>query len=240
MRKILVLALLAVGAMSASAADDPVAIATTALQKLAPGAKVQTASPSTVPGFLAVVANGHPVLISSDGKYLVEGHVYDVDTRRDVMNDGLARVRQQALANVPASKRLTFAPPNPKYHVTVFTDPDCPYCREFHKQIAAYNQLGIAVDYLLFPLSIHPGSDKLSQTVWCSSDRHTAFNEALAGKKLAPLTCQNPIAEINGLAQKLGIDGTPGIFADDGTQLGGYVPPAQLEQRLQALDKPGK
>jgi hypothetical protein len=38
----------------------------------------------------------------------------------------------------------------------VFTDVDCPYCKQFHKQIAAYNAAGISVNYVLFPLDIHP------------------------------------------------------------------------------------
>ena len=235
MSRILVCILLAAGTLSAFAADDPTAVATTALHKLAPAAKVQAVTPSTVPGFYAVVADGHSTLISTDGKYLIEGHVYDVNARRDVMDDGLTIVRKQALAGIPASKRLTFAPPNPKYHVTVFTDVDCPYCREFHKQIAEYNKLGIAVDYVLFPLSIHPGADKKAQTVWCSKDRHAAYNEAMEGKALSPLTCANPIAEISHIAQEVGVNGTPGIFADNGTELGGYLPPAQLAQRLQQL-----
>lgn len=235
MSRLLLFILLAASVLSATAADDPTAVATQALRKLVPSAKVQVVTPSVVPGFNSVVVDGHPVMVSADGKYLIEGHVYDVDAHRDVMDDGLTGVRKQGLAQIPESKRLTFAPKDPKYRVTVFTDPDCPYCREFHKQIGEYNKLGIAVDYVLFPLSIHPGSDKLSQTVWCSKDRHTAFNEALAGKTLAPLTCSNPIAEATSLAQQMGLNGTPAILADDGTQLGGYVPPAQLAQRLQQM-----
>ncbi|MGH8042019.1 MAG: DsbC family protein, partial [Rudaea sp.] len=171
--------LLAIAAGSASAAGDPMAVATAALHKLVPNAKVQSVTQAPLAGFYAVVADGHPVYVSTDGKYLIEGHVYDVDARRNVMEDALAGVRKQALEDIPASKRITFAPPHPQYRVTVFTDVDCPYCREFHKQIAEYNKLGIAVDYVLFPLSIHPGADKKAQTVWCSKDRNTAYNEAM-------------------------------------------------------------
>lgn len=238
MFRFVLFALLAVSAMSASAADDPTAVVTQALHKLAPNSKIESVAPSPLAGFYAVVADGHPVFVSTDGKYLIEGHVFDIDARRNVMDDAMAGVRKQALAAIPANKRIVFAPPHPKYHVTVFTDPDCPYCREFHKQISEYNQLGIAVDYVLFPLNIHPGADKLSQTVWCSKDRNAAFNEALAGKTLAPLTCPNPIAEITATANAIGVNGTPGIFADDGAQLGGYVAPQQLAKQLQDLAQP--
>ncbi|MBU6198539.1 MAG: DsbC family protein [Xanthomonadaceae bacterium] len=231
-------ALLAIIALPAFAADDPTAIVTAALHKLAPNAKIESVAPAPLSGFYAVVADGHPVYVSADGKYLIEGHVYDIDARRNLMDDAMAGVRKRALEAIPESKRITFAPPHPQYRVTVFTDPDCPYCREFHKQIADYNKLGIAVDYVLFPLSIHPGADKVAQTVWCSKDRNAAFNEALAGKTLTPKTCPNPIAEITATAGAIGVNGTPGIFADDGTELGGYLPPQQLAQRLQQLTQP--
>jgi thiol:disulfide interchange protein DsbC len=238
MYRFVLFALLAVSAASAAAAEDPAAIANQALHKLAPNAKVESVTPSPLAGFYAVVADGHPVLVSSDGKYLIDGHVIDVDARRNVLDDAMAGLRKQALANIPQSKRIVFAPPNPKYHVTVFTDVDCPYCREFHKQIAEYNKLGIAVDYVLFPLSIHPGADKKAQTVWCSKDRNIAYNESMDGKALAPLTCSNPIAEITNTANAIGINGTPAIFADNGAQLGGYVPPAQLAKQLQDMAQP--
>jgi thiol:disulfide interchange protein DsbC len=227
-------------AFAACAADPATQVAVDALHKVAPKANIQSVMPASLPGFYAVVADGHVVYISTDGKYLVEGHVYDIDARRDLSDVSMAGVRRDAIAKIPASKRLVFAPPNPKYTVTVFTDVDCPYCREFHKQIAEYNKLGIAVDYVLFPLSIHPGADKKAETVWCSKDRNTAYTEAMDGKVLTPKTCSTPIAEITSIASAIGVNGTPGIFAADGTQLGGYVPPAQLAQQLEQLSHSAK
>jgi len=238
MFRISLLILLAACAVSAFADDDATRIATEALRKVAPNAKVQSAVVAPVAGFYAVIADGHPVYVSTDGKYLVEGHVYDIAAGRDVMEASLANVRRAALAAIPVEKKLTFAPAHPKYRLTVFTDIDCPYCRQFHKQIADYNKLGIAVDYVLFPLSIHPGSDKKAQTVWCAKDRNTAYTDAMNGAVLPPKTCSNPIAEVTQLAEAIGVNGTPAIFSEDGTQLGVYLPPDQLAQRLNDLANP--
>jgi thiol:disulfide interchange protein DsbC len=202
------------------------------LHKVVPTAKVQSVGPAPMAGFSTVVVDGHVVFISDDGKYLVEGHVIDIDAHRDITNDGLAVVRREGIAQIPAAQKLTFAPANPKYRVTVFTDVDCPYCRQFHKQIAEYNRLGIAVDYVLFPLKIHPGADKKAVTVWCNKDRNTAYTSAMNGENLAPKTCDNPVGELTSIALSMGVDGTPAIFAGDGTQLGGFVAPQDLAQRL--------
>jgi thiol:disulfide interchange protein DsbC len=99
----------------------------------------------------------------------------------------------------------------------VFTDVDCPFCRRFHQQIDAYNAKGIAVDYLFYPLSIHPGADKKAEAVWCSQDRQSAFTAAMSGADPGKATCPNPVPELTRFAQALGISGTPTILAEDGS-----------------------
>ena len=139
---------------------------------------------------------------------------------------------------------MTFAPEHPKHTVTVFTDVDCPYCRQFHKQIAAYNAAGIAVNYVLFPLDIHPGADKKAEAVWCSADRKAAYTAAMNGQDPGKATCKNsPVAETKALSLSIGIDSTPTVLAEDGTHVNGSVVmnPDQLLAELDRLAaKPSK
>ncbi len=215
--------------------DDVNKVVLDALHTLAPNAKIDTIVESSLPGFYAAVIDGHVLYISADGKYLIQGQVFDIAAHREISDEPLAGVRKQGIAKIPHEKRLVFAPPHPKYKVTVFTDVDCPYCRQFHKQIAEYNKFGIEIDYVLFPLSIHPGSDKKAETVWCSADRNGAYTAAMNGQTLPPKTCKNPVAELSAIAIAMGVNGTPAIVADDGTQLGGYVSPQDLALRLDTL-----
>ena len=230
-----IFAILLAGAVSARAADDASKVALDALHSVAPAAKVDSMTESSLPGFYSAIVEGHVIYVSADGKYLIEGMVFDVARHRDLNEDRLAGLRKEGIAKIPQEKRLVFAPPNPKYKVTVFTDVDCPYCRQFHKQIADYNRLGIEVDYVLYPLSIHPGADKKAQTVWCSGDRNSAYTAAMNGQNLPPKTCDNPVAELTSIAMAMGVSGTPAIVAEDGSQLGGYLAPPELAQRLDAL-----
>jgi len=232
MSRFLLFTLLAAFAVAASAQDDASQVATAALRKIAPNAKVQSVTQAPMAGFYAVIADGHPIFVSADGKYLIEGHVIDIAAKRDIMEDGLAGVRKAALASIAADKKVTFAPAHPKHRVTVFTDVDCPYCRQFHKQIAEYNKLGIAVDYVLYPLPIHKGADVKAVTVSCSKNRNDTFTAAMNGDALPVKTCANPIKEIIGIAEANNITGTPAVLAEDGTMLGGYIAPDQLAKRL--------
>ncbi|TLY53521.1 MAG: DsbC family protein, partial [Gammaproteobacteria bacterium] len=120
--------------------------------------------------------------VSADGKYLIHGDVYDVPAKTSINGRSLASWRNAGLKNLSADKRIVFSPPNPKHTITVFTDIDCPYCRKFHQNIAAINQQGIAVQYVFFPLSIHPGAEKKAVSVWCSQDRNAAYTAAMNGQ----------------------------------------------------------
>lgn len=222
----------------AAHADDGEKTVRDTLRTLAPSATPQIVEKSEVPGFYEVVMGGQVLYVSADGKYLIQGGIYSVAEKGPLTSRGQAAMRAQALKGLPNDKRLIFAPANPKHTVIVFTDVDCPYCRQFHKQIAAYNQVGIAVQYVLFPLSIHPGADKKAVSVWCSQDRNAAYTAAMNGQDPGTKTCVNPVAETTALANKIGINATPTILASNGVQVNGTLAqdPHQLLAELDRIE----
>jgi thiol:disulfide interchange protein DsbC len=214
--------LLAVNAMAAT----PEETVTRAMATLAPQVKIDVVQESVIPGFYEAIAGGQFVYVSKDGRYVVDGSAYDVANKRDLTVASRATARRITLAKVGPDKRIVFTPKAPlaiRHTVTVFTDVDCPFCRRFHQQIAQYNAKGITVDYLFYPLSIHPGADKKAEAVWCSKDRANAFTAAMSGQDPGHATCANPVPELTHLAQSLGITGTPTVLADDGTQIASQI-----------------
>lgn len=239
LKSLFVAAAALVGAAQFAHADDAAEkVVRDALHTLAPSAKPDLVRKSEVPGFYEVVVNGQVLFVSADGKYLVQGEVIDVASKTSVSGRTLASVRSEGLKNLPVDKRIVFSPPNPKHTITVFTDVDCPYCRKFHQNIAAMNQQGIAVQYVFFPLSIHPGADKKAISVWCSQDRNAAYTAAMNGQDPGNKTCANPVSETLALALKIGINATPTILASDGTQIGGAAnDPKSLLAELDRIEK---
>lgn len=233
---VLGLSLLATHAVAATPQDT----VRQAMATLAPNVKIDVVQESEIPGFYEAIAGGQFVYVSKDGRYVIDGSAYDVANKRDLTASSRAKARRIALDRVGPDKRIVFAPKAPvatRHTVTVFTDVDCPFCRRFHQQIAAYNAKGIAVDYLFYPLSIHPGADKKAEAVWCSKDRPNAFTAAMAGQDPGHATCANPVPELTHLAQSLGIGGTPTILASDGTQIASQIAmsPDQLAAELDRL-----
>jgi thiol:disulfide interchange protein DsbC len=223
----------------AQAADKPEdANARKALQGLVPQAKIDTIEAAPLPGYRQAIIDSHLIYVSDDGKYVLQGTLYDAQSKRDLTGSRLAVEHKGKVDSVPLSKRIVFAPDKPKYKITVFTDIDCGYCRKLHSQIAEYNKRGIEVDYLFFPRSglNSPSYDK-AVSVWCAADRNAAFTAAKAGKTPAPLKCDNPVADEFKLGAQVGVDGTPTIFASDGTKIGGYLSPTEMLAKLENLGK---
>ena len=187
-------------------------------------------------GFREVLVAGQVLYVSDDGRFLMQSQPYDISKRAMATSEGLLAHRRALLTQIPDSERISFSPPNAKYTVTVFTDTECGYCRRLHQDIAELNRNGIGVDYVAFP-RMGPGSKDFADmiSVWCADDRKAAMNNAKAGQPVPARECTSPVAMQYALGQKLGVNGTPAIFAADGSQLGGYVPPAQLKAALEKL-----
>ncbi len=232
MSRFLIAALLGAAAFSASADDAKIEAAITSL---VPGAKIDSIAESQVPGFYQVVLQGQVVYVSADGRYLIQGAVFDIPNKTDLTETARAGIRRSALASVGPERRIIYKAKDELYKVTVFTDIDCGYCRRLHQEIPEYNRRGISIEYLFFPRA-GVGSEAFDKavSVWCADDRHKAMDAAKAGREVPKKTCDNPVAQDYELGQKIAVTGTPAVYTVEGTQLGGYLPPEQMLQRLSA------
>lgn len=242
------------GAQAAAAADAKVApiigsgvtpaaekIVRQAIKTLAADAEINAIDVAPLPGFYQVIASGRLLYVSADGRYLVNGDLFDLNTRKNVSDVAWAKFRKAELAKMPASARIIYAPAKPKYTVTVFTDVNCGFCRALHEHVAAYNKVGIALEYLAWPregLTTTAGRPtptyKEMSSVWCAGDRKAAMNAAMTGHAPPPASCTNPVEQQFNLGKELGVTGTPMIVGPDGRQLGGYLTPEQLLAALQS------
>jgi len=210
-----------------------------AVHRLAPKAQIQAVDKTPLPDLWQVIVQGQAVYVSADGRYMLQGDAWDLKTQRGLADARLDALRREALATIPQSRMIRFAPAHPKYTVTVFTDVDCPYCRVFHSKIAEYNKLGIAVDYLFWPRTgLNTPSAEKAVAVWCAADRKRAFTEAKHGVDPKPAHCDNPVARDYQLGIDLGVNGTPTIIASNGAALNGYADPMQLLQWLNQVPGP--
>jgi thiol:disulfide interchange protein DsbC len=205
------------------------------IRSLSAQAQVDRIVPAPLPGFQEVVVGGQVIYVSDDGRYLLQGSLYDAVEQKDLTQAGLAQVRRDLLRTVPKKDRIVFPAASPKYTVSVFTDVECGYCRKLHQDIAEYNSRGITIEYLAFPRMGLGSEDHTKMvSVWCASDRRKALTDAKHGRPVPTKSCTNPVTMQYDIGQRVGLTGTPMIITAEGVQMPGYMPPDAL---LAALDK---
>jgi len=204
-----------------------------------PGAEASDVAVSPIPGLYEVTMGGLIAYVSSDGKYLLSGNVYDLDTQVNLTASRRNSARAKALAAASESNMIVFGPANAKMTVTVFTDIDCGYCRKFHSQIADVNKAGVRVRYMFFPRT-GPATESWTKAeqVWCAADRRDALTRAKKGDTVKGKSCGDAAVKSQyELGSDLGVEGTPAIFTQNGDYVGGYLAPAELVQAIQESQK---
>lgn len=208
-----------------------------AIHALAPHLEVTSIEPAPIPGMVEVILEGQIIYISEDGRYLIEGVVFDIKNRRDLTEERRSGLRKEAMDKVNPDEMIVFAAEHPRHTVTVFTDIDCGYCRKLHGDMAQYNAKGISIQYLFFPRAgLGSHSYEKAVSVYCADDSQTALTFAKLGEEPDPRQCDNPVSDHMKLGRMAGVNGTPAIVTEDGTLLAGYLPPDALAARLDLLD----
>lgn len=209
------------------------------LNKTGINATVQSVVPTEMPDMYWATLDGvAPVFVDKTGKYVVQGSIVALggDKPVDIGGTLMAQAVVDELEAVDKSEMIIFpAKGETKAIIYVFSDPTCHYCQLLHKEINETNGAGVEVRYLAWPRGEELVG--LTERVWCSSDRNTALTEAKQGKDISAPTCENPVRKHMELGHRLGVSGTPAIFAQNGRQLGGYLPTAELVKQAIANQK---
>ncbi len=225
MKKIISLCLVAYFSAFNAVADDAIeAKVLEALKRIAPNVKADSVQAAQVPGLYEVVVGADVIYITSDGRYLIQGDVMDLESGVNLTEQIRAKGRQNLIASVDEVDMIIYSPENPKYTITVFTDIDCGYCRKLHRELESYNKLGITIRYMFHP-NAGPGSRSYvkAENVWCSDDKNDALTRAKAGERVPDKSCVTPIVDHLSVARQLNVNGTPAIVLSDGTIVPGYV-----------------
>lgn len=188
-----------------------------------------------IPGFYEIRQGVLVAYVTTDGRYLFQGDLIDLETSTNLTDAAMNSERKRLMDSLPDEDAIVFAPAEPTHTVTIFTDIDCGFCRKLHREIDDYNDAGIAVRYLLYPRS-GPGqpSWQKAESVWCAKDQNTALTRAKAGEPVQSRACDAAMVKQHfDLGRDVGLRGTPAIVTESGALVSGYLPPDQLLERLE-------
>ena len=173
------------------------------------------------------------------GRYVFIGDMVDLKMARNLTALSRRDLVVQELASFESKKQIVFPAENEELAVlNVFTDTSCGYCQQLHKEVKYLQEAGISVHYIPYPRGGNrgPGYSDLRK-VWCADDKLTAMSIA-KGSKMGSLAssddCESALYVDEGylLGNRIGVNGTPALYASDGTMFNGYVPYQQLIPQL--------
>lgn len=187
-----------------------------------PNFKIEEISKSPIPGVYEIIGENGQITYAYPGKDSKEGYLIfgEIWTTQGVSLTGKKReeLMLAKLKDIPVKNAVKFG--TGKKVVYLFTDPDCPYCRQAHQQLKEFSDK-VTVYNLFVPF--HPGADKKSMYVICSLDSTKALNELMSGaldrqeinlsdeciKKAKPIIDENME-----YARKIGLRGTPLFYVE--------------------------
>lgn len=216
---------------------------TNALKKILaekmPSLKIDSITPSEIKGLYEVMAGANIYYVSEEGRYLIQGRMFDLVDKKDLTEEKLAVAKAVLINAVPEEEMIIFKAPMQKYVINIFTDIDCGYCRKLHSEIDQYMAAGITVQYLFFPRA-GKGSEsyKKAVSVWCADDKNAALTAAKSNSNPPPeKTCKNPVDAQMLLGDQLGVQGTPMMVSPKGFVYPGYMPAKALAEALSEENK---
>ncbi len=222
----------------ALAAISTPALATDAIEsslaRVIPDAEIDSIEATPLEGIYEVRYGTDILYVSEDGRYLLQGNLIDLETRANLTQAALSGVRAEMFVAIEDRELVVYSPSGETRGVlNIFTDPNCPYCRQIHQDLQQYLDAGIKVRYLMFPV-LGEDSPEIMNRIWCADDRQNAMDRAKQGDKLKEIdgSCATPQDQHMGLGRQLGLQGTPALITGSGEQLSGYQEPQAVIDRV--------
>lgn len=164
---------------------------------------------------------------------LAGANLIDTRTQRSLTEERLRKLNAVDWSALPFHWAVTTRRGTGRRQIAIFSDPNCPFCKQFEKDLAKLDDLTVHI--FMYPV-VKPESVRQTKSVWCSKDRAKAWNDFMLKdiEPSAPTGCDNPIDELVVLGKKLGATGTPTWFLPNGEKHQGALPMSTVVPLLDA------
>lgn len=194
------------------------------------GVKVEAVAKTPYLGLYEVRLDGEILYTDEKINYIFSGNIIDAKSMQNITEKRLRDLTAIKWENLPLDAAVKTVRGNGKRTLAVFSDPNCPYCKRFEKDLAKVDDVTIYT--FLYPILSQDSHEK-SKAVWCSADKSKAWSELmLNGTVPAAARCDTPIDKNVELGRKYRVTGTPTLIFANGERVPGAIPAEQIEKLL--------
>ena len=225
-------ALLLAGALSQWAMADAASVQRQ-LEAKYPALQIENIQATEMPGIYSGSVGGQIIYAGEGAEHILVGSMIRLKDQKNLTNALMLTQNQLDWKKLPLKDAVKSVRGTGKRQLAVFSDPNCPYCKQLEVELNKLND----VTLYTFVLPLKPQSVAPSKQLFCEKDPALAWSNLVskgiqpAGKK----SCANPVERNLQLAKSLGLNGTPAIVFSNGTKLMGAYPAAEIEKIWQEL-----
>jgi thiol:disulfide interchange protein DsbC len=189
--------------------------------------------PTAVAGLYEVRIGTRVLYADESGRHLIEGTVYDSQTRVDLTKARVEQLTAFDFKKLPLKDALVIQHGDGRRKVAVFSDPNCGHCKRLETELKAVDNVTV---YLFALPVLGEGSLAKARDIWCAASPARHWQDWMLNAVPPPAAakgCDSSNLERNlALGEKHRVEGTPTLVFEDSSRASGVLSSAALEQRL--------
>lgn len=197
------------------------------------GLPVDSVTPTPMKGVYEAVAQGEILYTDAQADHILVGQLFETATQKNLTAETKDRLNRIDFSTLPLQDAIKTVKGNGSRVIAVFSDPNCSFCKKL--EVSLKDMKDVTIYTFLYPV-IRPSSKAESKKIWCAKDRASAWHSVMVEGKPAPEAdpqCDASALERNiALGSRLGVTGTPTVFAPTGQRAPGAVSLEYLEKML--------
>ena len=193
-----------------------------------PNVKINNLQTTEMQGLYSGTLDNQIVYVNEDAQHLFIGSMIRLKDQHNLTKDLAVKENTIDFKALPLNDAVKTVRGNGKRQLAIFSDPNCPYCKQLEAELKKLDNITIYT----FILPLKAQSVAPSKQVYCEKNPALAWENLITKAQLptSQTSCANPVERNMALAHRLGVNGTPAIIFSNGFKVMGAYPAAQIEQ----------
>jgi thiol:disulfide interchange protein DsbC len=203
------------------------------LTKQHPKLSIENIQATDMKGIYSGSMDGQVVYVGEDAQHILVGSMYRLSDQKNLTKDLVLKQNSIDWKKLPLQDAVKSVRGNGKRQIAIFSDPNCPYCKQLETELNKLNDVTIYT--FIYPIKNQ--SIAVSKQVFCEKAPALAWSN-LISKGIQPSsqkTCANPIERNLSLGKSLDLNGTPAIIFSNGFKVMGSHPAQEIEKMWKEL-----